>query len=78
MPRNDSIASRTSAATKVVALWSKRITELEAMKRVLMEWAVHWHGDDRPECPILDGLAADAKIASQAAHRLEDIDANQR
>ncbi|HUW38285.1 MAG TPA: hypothetical protein VMV91_13255 [Rhodocyclaceae bacterium] len=48
------------------------------MKRVLMEWAVHWHGDDRPECPILDGLAADAKIASQAAHRLEDIDANQR
>lgn len=35
-----------------------RIAELQAMKRTLQELAVHCHGDERPECPILDGLAA--------------------
>jgi Cu(I)-responsive transcriptional regulator len=35
-----------------------RIAELEAMKRTLAALAEHCHGDDRPDCPILDGLAA--------------------
>lgn len=35
-----------------------RIAEMQAMKRTLQELAVHCHGDERPECPILEGLAA--------------------
>ena len=35
-----------------------RIAELQAMKRTLQALSAHCHGDDRPECPILDGLAA--------------------
>jgi len=37
-----------------------RIEELRAMKRTLTKLAAHCHGDDRPECPILDSLAARA------------------
>ena len=54
-----------------------RIAELEAMKRTLASLAEHCHGDDRPECPILDGLAESSasgtlglarKAASPAKH----------
>ena len=37
-----------------------RIGEMQAMKRTLQELAAHCHGDERPDCPILDGLAAGA------------------
>jgi Cu(I)-responsive transcriptional regulator len=53
---------RTSAEVK--ALTEQRIGEIErkieelvAMRRVLAELAARCHGDDRPECPILDDLA---------------------
>ncbi len=35
-----------------------RITELEAMLAALEHLARHCHGDERPECPILEGLEA--------------------
>ena len=35
-----------------------RVRELEAMKRTLKDLVSHCHGDERPECPILDQLAA--------------------
>lgn len=41
-----------------VAELDGRIRELEAMKRILQELATHCHGDERPECPILERLAA--------------------
>lgn len=34
-----------------------RIRDLEAMKHTLEHLADHCRGDERPECPILDGLA---------------------
>ena len=40
-----------------------RIRELEAMKRTLQALAAHCHGDERPECPILEGLAATVPVA---------------
>jgi MerR family gold-responsive transcriptional activator of gol and ges genes len=46
-----------------------RIRELEAMKRTLQELAAHCHGDERPECPILDRLADLAPIAAPRAAR---------
>jgi len=38
----------------------ERIAELEAMLRALEHLARHCHGDERPDCPILEGLAEDA------------------
>ena len=35
----------------------RRIEEMEAMKRTLERLADCCHGDHRPDCPILDGLA---------------------
>jgi len=40
-----------------VAELDAKIHEMEAMKRTLETLASHCHGDDRPECPILDDLA---------------------
>jgi MerR family transcriptional regulator, copper efflux regulator len=55
--------SRASAAVKAVALehiaaLEAKIAELEAMKRTLAHLAAHCHGDGRPDCPIIDDLAA--------------------
>lgn len=54
---------RPSSKVKALALerigeLDARIAEMQAMKRTLHALAEHCHGDDRPECPILDGLAA--------------------
>jgi Cu(I)-responsive transcriptional regulator len=37
-----------------------RIAELQAIAATLSHLIAHCHGDDRPECPILDDLAAPA------------------
>lgn len=34
-----------------------RIAEMQAMQRTLQSLARHCHGDQRPDCPILDDLA---------------------
>ena len=54
---------RASAEVKRIALaqlgeLEQRIAELETMKRTLAHLAQHCHGDQRPECPILEDLAA--------------------
>ena len=54
---------RASAEVKRIALaqigeLEQRIGELETMKRTLEHLAAHCHGDQRPDCPILDDLAA--------------------
>jgi MerR family copper efflux transcriptional regulator len=35
---------------------AQKVRELQAMQRTLENLARHCHGDDRPECPILDDL----------------------
>jgi Cu(I)-responsive transcriptional regulator len=59
---------RASSEVKRVALehaadLQRRIEEMQAMKRTLEQLATHCHGDDRPDCPILDDLAAEAAPA---------------
>jgi Cu(I)-responsive transcriptional regulator len=54
---------RASAAVKRIALahvaaLEAKADELRAMSRTLRHLAAHCHGDSRPECPILDDLAA--------------------
>ena len=44
-------------AMKHVEELDAKITELQAMRRTLMDLAQHCHGDHRPDCPILDDLA---------------------
>ena len=53
---------RSSGDVKRVAMkhvedLDKRIAEMQAMRRTLVELGHHCHGDDRPDCPILDDLA---------------------
>lgn len=53
---------RASAAVKRIALahaddLSRRIEEMEAMKRTLERLAECCKGDERPDCPIIDELA---------------------
>jgi Cu(I)-responsive transcriptional regulator len=56
-------------ALEHIAELDARIAELQAMKRTLHSLAEHCHGDERPECPILDGLAApDSAPAPGAGH----------
>lgn len=62
---------RSSANVKAVALshvagLRAKIAELQAMVRTLEYLAAHCHGDDRPDCPILDDLAAAAEPAPLA------------
>lgn len=54
---------RPSSKVKALALahieaLDARIHEMQAMKRSLQDLASHCHGDDRPDCPILEGLAS--------------------
>ncbi|WP_019399755.1 MULTISPECIES: Cu(I)-responsive transcriptional regulator [unclassified Pseudoxanthomonas] len=53
--------SRASADVRQLALQhaaelGERIARMQAMQRTLEELASRCHGDDRPECPILDDL----------------------
>ncbi|MEO1091647.1 MAG: Cu(I)-responsive transcriptional regulator [Pseudomonadota bacterium] len=55
---------RASADVKALALAhvdqiDGRIAELRAMKVTLLGLAERCHGDERPDCPILEELAAD-------------------
>lgn len=54
---------RASAEVKRLALehiaeLDKKIAELKTMRETLADLAAHCHGDSRPECPILQDLAA--------------------
>ncbi|WP_414442614.1 Cu(I)-responsive transcriptional regulator [Burkholderia sp. 22PA0106] len=53
---------RASAEVKAIALehvseLDQRIAELTDMRNTLAKLAAHCHGDDRPDCPILEQLA---------------------
>ena len=53
---------RSSAQVKELSLrhvedLERKIAEMQSMVRTLKHLAHHCHGDDRPDCPILDDLA---------------------
>ena len=55
---------RSSRKVKALALnhiaeLDERILELQEIRQAIAHLAAHCHGDERPDCPILDGLAAD-------------------
>jgi Cu(I)-responsive transcriptional regulator len=66
--------SRTSADVKALAL--ARAAELEIkegklreMRRSLEHLAACCHGDDRPDCPIIDELEASAPVQTSVRNR---------
>nr|CBA30526.1 Heavy metal-dependent transcription regulator 2 [Curvibacter putative symbiont of Hydra magnipapillata] len=61
---------RASANVKKIAQkhmdeLSERIAAMQAMQRTLSTLLHCCHGDDRPDCPILDDLAGDKRTATQ-------------
>ena len=44
-------------AQQHIADLDRKIGEMQAMRRTLMQLAHACHGDDRPDCPILDDLS---------------------
>lgn len=63
--------SRSSSEVKELAMkhihdLELRIQEMQAMLNTLRQVAEHCHGDDRPDCPILEDLAHGADGAAQA------------
>ncbi len=46
-----------SITTQHIDALNAKIRELESIKNALEELAHHCHGDERPECPILENLA---------------------
>lgn len=56
--------NRASADVKALALEKideidRKVDELNSLKLTLSQLAEHCHGDARPDCPIIDGLAGD-------------------
>jgi Cu(I)-responsive transcriptional regulator len=49
-----------------IAALERKIGELQAMKASLEHLTAHCHGDERPECPILDDLAAPRAAAASS------------
>ncbi|MCZ4348103.1 Cu(I)-responsive transcriptional regulator [Devosia neptuniae] len=74
--------SRASADVKSIALEHIRTLDekaraLQAMSKTLRHLADHCHGDDRPDCPIIEGFAAAAAPAPkkrQPRFGVTDID----
>ncbi|MEW9586931.1 Cu(I)-responsive transcriptional regulator [Paraburkholderia sp. DGU8] len=65
--------SRASGDVKRIALehvadLDRRIAELTDMRDTLAHLADHCHGDDRPECPIIERLA-DTDVVSEKGCR---------
>ena len=57
---------RASSDVKSIALVKigeidRKIRELKSLRLTLASLAAHCHGDERPECPILDDLAGSAR-----------------
>ena len=70
--RRRASASVKRIAQKHVNELTLRIEAMQAMQRTLGALLDHCHGDERPDCPILDDLASHASYhsvhGSQAAH----------
>lgn len=57
--RRRASASVKRIAQHHVADLGKRIAAMQAMQRTLQQLLHHCHGDERPDCPILDDLAGE-------------------
>lgn len=66
--------TRASAEVKAVALGriaeiQRKVQELEGLKHALLDLAERCHGDNRPDCPIIDELAGEGSTDPRLAGR---------
>ena len=52
---------KAMASERINAI-DRKIAELESLKSMLSHLAAHCHGDNRPDCPILEGLAGEGPL----------------
>ena len=64
--RDRASADVKAVAEEHLARIERKITELEGLRSTLRDLVTSCHGDQRPECPILDGLAG-TRQAERAA-----------
>ncbi len=57
LDKNRSSSEVKSLALKKIDAIDQKISELQSMRLMLSDFAEHCHGDNRPECPILEGIA---------------------
>lgn len=62
---------RESADVKAIAQAKlaeidRKLVELQGLRDMLRHLVANCHGDDRPDCPIIDGLSGEAAFASPA------------
>ena len=55
--KNRSSAKVKTLALKHISEVETRIAELQSIRRTLIDLTERCHGDDRPDCPILEDLA---------------------
>lgn len=60
--RGRASADVKSIAQSRIADIRRKIAELESMQATLTKLVDHCHGDNRPDCPILDGLSGGTGI----------------
>jgi len=63
---------RESADVKAIAQAKlaeidRKLLELAGLRDMLRHLVANCHGDDRPDCPIIDGLSGEAAFASPGA-----------
>ncbi len=66
-------SQRASAEVKALAFaraeeFGRRADALQAPRATLPELAERWHGDDRPDCPIIERMAGEFDGADSAHH----------
>lgn len=59
--------ARESAEVKAIAITKlgeieRKIVELQGLRNMLNHLVANCHGDDRPECPIIDGLSGKSLV----------------
>ncbi len=65
-------------ALRHIADLDSKISQMMAIRKALSELADRCHGDDRPDCPILDELASGDEAATRAASAARLASANVR
>ncbi len=55
--KNRASADVKAVATEKIAEIDRKISELQSLRSTLANLALHCHGDDKPDCPIIDDLA---------------------
>jgi len=68
--KDRSSADVKAVASKHIEEIEKRIDELQSIRDTLKHLTHRCHGDDRPDCPILEGLAGGENIPKRCHHGL--------